>query len=53
MSEVIGMIILLVALAAQAAGPAVAPVPGAIASNLALFGTFALAVTAVRKFFKN
>jgi hypothetical protein len=55
MSKVIGagMVILLGVLAAQAAGPSVIPIPGTSASNLAIFGAFALATAAVRKFFKG
>ena len=53
MSKVIGMIVLLVALAALAAGPAAGPAPQITTGNLAAFGVFALMATALPKFFKG
>jgi len=53
MSKVIGMIVLLVALAALVVGPAVAPVPHFSTSSLAALGVFALVATALPKFFKG
>ncbi|HSY17887.1 MAG TPA: hypothetical protein VK815_06105 [Candidatus Acidoferrales bacterium] len=53
MSKVIGMIVLLIALAALVAGPVAGPAPHISTSSLAAFGVFALVATALPKFFKG